>query len=740
MATPALPHPAGPDGARGARSRLALDLGAAAWSVVSTGLGLGLALAVLPDAGLTSLWALPVAAVVVGLGDAALRPLLRVVAGRVGAVGALLGGLAAQLLVLGLALRYVPGIETSGWGSAVAVLVVAGLFMALGRWLVGAGDPDYVVGSLRRRARSRARAAARARGGAPGGAGAAGVTGAAGGPGEAAPARGMLVVQLDGVARPTLDHAVQAGLAPHLGALLATGSHRLETWWARVPSTTPASQAGLLHGTSDHVPAFRWWDRSLGRLVVTNRPDDATLVEERSSDGDGLLAHDGVAVATMFSGDAPTSLLVMSRVRRGLGPGPLFVHFFASPFVLVRAVLGTVGEALKELYQGWQQAARGVWPRVSRRGAYPVLRAVSNVMLRDLVTSVVAEQLLRGAPTVFVDLVDYDEIAHHAGPLRPESLRALEGLDRVVGLWQQVAQDAPRPYDLVVLSDHGQSLGATFEQVVGRSFLAHVRLLMGLPEEEPAAPRRSRTGARAPSRGVDAAGDDPEVWGGVNAALNAALPTGEDRAGRVVVGPDREDDRPGPLPEVAVVGSGNLGLVWFPHLPAPPTAAQVEARWPGLVAGLAACPAVGVVVVRDDDGGLLAVGPSGRRRLGTGTGTGTGVVEGEAEGDDPLAPFGPRAAADVVRAMALENAGDLLLVSSVDETGLVHAFEGLVGSHGGLGGAQNEAFLLHPAGLVVPDAAREDVGGERLLVGAESVHRLLVRWGAQTGARPAATS
>ncbi|NEB07160.1 phosphodiesterase, partial [Streptomyces sp. SID13726] len=131
----------------------------------------------------------------------------------------------------------------------------------------------------------------------------------------------LLVGLLDGVARPTLDYALQAGRTPTLARWLGSGSHHLTTWWARVPATTPASTIGLLHGSTEHVPAFRWWSRALGRLVVTNRPADAAAVEARTSDGSGLLAGGGVAVSTMFSGDAATSLLVMSRAREGLGPG-----------------------------------------------------------------------------------------------------------------------------------------------------------------------------------------------------------------------------------------------------------------------------------------------------------------------------------------------------------------------------------------------------------------------------------
>ena len=681
------------------------DVRAALWSLASTAAGLGAAIALVDGVRVASPWDVLLAALVVGLGDALLRAPLRRLARAGGAVGALLLGLAAQVLVVWAALTFLPGVTSDSWADVLVVLVLAAVVMACGHWVVGARDNAYVVGDLLRRARRRAGLPRRAAGDEPGV-----VAGASGGATDDRPA-GVLVVMLDGVARPTLDHALEAGLVPTMEAWLGSGSHRLESWWARVPCTTPASTLGLLHGTTDVVPAFRWWSRRLGRLVVTNRPSDAAEVERSASDGRGLLADGGVAVSTMFSGDAPTSLLVMSRAAEGLGPGQLFVRFFSSPFVLVRAVVGTVGEALKEVYQGWQQVVRGVRPRVSRRGWYPVLRAVTNVLLRDLNTALVAEQLVRGAPVVCVDLVDYDEIAHHAGPLRPEALRALEGLDRVLGLWEEIARGAPRRYRTVVVSDHGQSLGATFDQVVGRSFADEVRRLMALP---------------VPARGERADGDaDGEAWGPANTALHALRRTGEGD-GRLLVGPDRDTGR-ADLPEVEVIGSGNLGMVWFCREPRRLSAADVAARWPALVPGLVESPAVGFVVVHGSQG------PVARGRLGS-----HDLATGRVTGRDPLAGYGSRARADLLRVAGLEDAGDLVVVSSVGPMGRVHAFEGLVGSHGGLGGAQSEALLLHPADLVVPDDEREEVDGARVLVGAEAVHRRLVAWLTALGLREGA--
>ncbi|QTE30608.1 alkaline phosphatase family protein [Pengzhenrongella sicca] len=673
------------------------DLGEGAVAVVTSALGLGVALLLLDDAGARSWLDVLAVAVLMTLGDRLVRPLVRLVAAALGVLGALLAGLAAQVLVAWAALTVVPGITVRSWGQVLLLLLIAAGAMTAGRWLLGANDGSYVLGDVLRRARSRARHGEV--------------------PGRGEP--GLLVVQLDGVARAVFENAVEAGLVPTMARWLQSGTHRLDGWWARVPSTTPASQAALLHGASAQVPAFRWWDKDLGRLVVTNRPADAALVEARVSDGDGLLAHGGAAISTMFTGDAPIALLVMSRARgrRGFGPGTAFIRFFASPYVLTRTLGLTAGEMVKELYQGRRQRARDVQPRVRRRGVFVALRGLSNVLLRDLNTALVAEQLLHGTPTVFVDLVDYDEIAHHAGPVRPESLRALEGLDRVLEILAEVADHAPRAYRTVVLSDHGQSLGATFAQVEGEALVDVVRALM---LDVAAAPGPGVT-AGVTATAAAARADAGEEWGPLYSLLGS---TGAVRL------TEAEPDR-GEHPEVAVIASGNLGLVWFPRLPGTVTLEEVLVRWPRLVPGLLARAGVGVVVAHTRDRGPIALGVHGARLLAD-----DAPVPAAEDGDDPLAPYGPRARPDLLRAAGLAHAGDLLLVSSVDERGSVHAFEELVGSHGGLGGAQNDALLLYPADWAIDPTLRQDVAGSPTLVGGEGVHAQLVQWQRTLGLRP----
>lgn len=597
--------------------------------------------------------------------------------------------------------------------TALGLAAAVGVGRAVARWVWAAPGNAYVVDAAVRRARRRALAAGR---------------------GADAPGRppGMLVVQLDGVSPQVLHQARAAGLVPTMDRWLRTGSHVVEPWWVRLPATTPASQAGLLYGDSSGVPGFRWWDRELGRLVVTNRPADTALVERRVASEPGLLAG-GVAVSTMFTGGAASWYLVVSRGPRDVGPSAGYRRFLADPSVGVRVTALTVGEMLKELYQARRQREHGVEPRVRRGGWYVPARGLTNVALRDLSTSMVAGALEQGAPVVYATFVDYDEIAHHAGPTRPESLRALEGLDGVLGTLERMLPWAPREYQVVVLSDHGQTLGAPFEQVAGAPLLDVLRRLMASPQ----------------AAGLAAVGGEgfaavEEVLGGLVGHSGARLRTahGERRAhderGRgdrrgTEPAPDGqraqelEPEEPGAAPEVVVAASGNLALVTFPRLERRPVLEDLQGLYPGLVAGLAATPGIGLVVVDTTARGLVVVGPRGVRAL---------ERDEPAEGEDPLSPYGPRAADDLARAARLPGTGDLLVVSAVTPEGQVHSFEGQVGSHGGLGGDQSWGMLLHPTGWQVADERRSPVGERRVLVGAEAVHRQLVAWLREAGLRP----
>ena len=55
------------------------------------------------------------------------------------------------------------------------------------------------------------------------------------------------------------------------------------------------------------------------------------------------------------------------------------------------------------------------------------------------------------------------------------------------------------------------------------------------------------------------------------------------------------------------------------------------------------------------------------------------------------------------RVMDFPHSGDLWVISAVYEDGTVAALEELVGSHGGVGGEQTDAFVFHPPDMEVPE-------------------------------------
>jgi uncharacterized membrane protein YvlD (DUF360 family) len=86
---------------------------------------------------------------------------------------------------------------------------------------------------------------------------------------------GLVFCEIDGLAHDVLHRAVRDGNAPNLAGWTRRGSHRLARWETDWSSQTGACQAGLLHGSNDDMPAFRWWEKDRDAAIVTNHPRDA---------------------------------------------------------------------------------------------------------------------------------------------------------------------------------------------------------------------------------------------------------------------------------------------------------------------------------------------------------------------------------------------------------------------------------------------------------------------------------
>jgi uncharacterized membrane protein YvlD (DUF360 family) len=520
--------------------------------------------------------------------------------------------------------------------------------------------------------------------------------------GAAGQGRGLVVLQIDGLSYSRARRAVRQGWMPTVRAMLRRGTHLLSPYDCGLPSQTSACQAGIMYGDNFDIPAFRWYDKDRRRMIVSNDFDDAAELNARYARGHGLL-RGGSSITNHMSGDAARTLLTMSVLgenmehvqQRRLEDMYLFM---LNPYLLPRTIVLVVWDLLIELAQALRQHIANVQPRVNRLGAgYPLLRAVTNVFLRDLATYMAVMDVIHGVPAVYVTYVGYDEIAHHAGPDTRDALKSLRGLDgQIRRLIEVIERKAPRPYDIILLSDHGQSAGATFCQRYGQTLAALIRDLAARPAvhagtavAEAQAPHDSRAfiaALLAEMRGMEQQVPVSRLRGATIGQARRAL---QGQLARTM--PDVASSQEG---DIVVCASGNLAHVYFTAHPGKVGVDELGRAYPGLVDALAAHPGVGWVVVYDGAGTPWVLGKQGARNLSS----------GEIAGRDPLAPYGDpdHRAAQIERLARFPHAGDLIANSTLYPDGQVAAFEELVGSHGGLGGQQTEPFILHPPDMRVP--------------------------------------
>jgi hypothetical protein len=303
--------------------------------------------------------------------------------------------------------------------------------------------------------------------------------------------------------------------------------------------------------------------------------------------------------------------------------------------------------------------------------------------------------MFSGAPFAYATFVGYDVVAHHAGPARRDAFLLLRDIDRKIALLARAAEDAPRPYYFVVLSDHGQSFGATFKQ---RYDLTLEQLVQSLLSGEQTV------------RGYVGYG---EGWGHLSVLLSEAAKH-EGVAGRTVRRMLRRRTKDGYIDleppalararaeevkahdQVVVCASGNLGLIYFTDRPGRVSFEKMAVDYPGLIEGLVGHAGVGFVLAYSEQHGPLVLGKDGVRYL----------RDDRMEGVDPLTGFGERAADHLRRFDTFPHTADLTVNSMCDPlTGEVAAFEEMVGSHGGLGGPQTDPFLVYPTAWGESDLA-----------------------------------
>ena len=580
--------------------------------------------------------------------------------------------------------------------------------------------------------------------------------------------KGMIILEIDGLAREILEEAIDSGYMPTLKSWIERGSHSITGWETDLSSQTGASQAGILHGNNTDIVAYRWVDKKNHNKVMScGSFSDVASMEKKISNHDGLLKHNGAGRCNLFSGDSKNLIYVSSDIISNFKAeyNKAWRLVFSNIDSFTRIFVLFLEDVIFEYISQIRQFVLNVRPRISRGFVYAFIRAGASVILREFNTKTLIWDMMDGElDIIYATYLGYDEIAHHSGIRDKDSFRYLKKLDKHFSRIEHASSYSKRKYEFVILSDHGQSNGATFKQRnngVGLDGLVSALL----PEDmdvfsdfDPDNTNMKR--AYVPfSRQKDNLMDKYEeqkdnliekyeeqkdniveryeqqkdnirdkyerqkdnlvekyekqrdlLFERYSIQRDTILTDYDNELSYVNKYEPKKRNKKTKLEdsEAIVLASGNLGLIYFTQWTARLTYESIIGLFPDLIPGLVNNPYIGFILVDTEERGPIVISDKGVYYLDSDTYT----------GENPLKDFGENAADHLRRTNSFSTVPDILVNSFYDkENDEVASFEELVGSHGGLGGTQTKPFIMHPSYWKINDD----------LIGAESIYHLLKR-------------
>ena len=548
---------------------------------------------------------------------------------------------------------------------------------------------------------------------------------------------GVIMLEIDGLSINILKKAIDKGVMPNLKKWLDDGTHTLKGWETDLSSQTGASQAGILHGNNQDIVAYRWIEKeNNNQLVVSGKLSDAPLVEKRISNGEGLLVN-GISIANMFSGDSEIPTLTSSKLG-GLSKiyNKTLNAAFLDAYNFQRLFLLFLWDIILELYSQITHYLKNIQPRLRRTIVYATVRAGANVVLREVTTDVLTSEILAGnIDTAYATYMGYDEIAHHSGVEDNDVWGALKRIDVQFAKITSAIEMSDRDYKIVVLSDHGQSKGATFKQRYGITLGNYVRKLLPddlmvfkteynidhfrdavIPENLQIRHLKNKFGDIHDDlfedlKSLQDIKDQVEKRKPSLIFENEKYKNLKDKYTNsldYIKGYEStpQSTKKAKDSELIVLGSGNMGLIYLTQWSERLNYEEIVMLFPDLIPGLVKHSGIGFILVNSIADGGMVIGQNGIYYLDS------DIIVGE----NPLEDFGVNAASHLKRQNSFRNMPDILVNSFYDaKFDEVCAFEELIGSHGGLGGDQSKPFILYPSEWSDP--------GD--LVGAESIYSFL---------------
>jgi hypothetical protein len=501
--------------------------------------------------------------------------------------------------------------------------------------------------------------------------------------------RGFIILQIDALSHEDLQRAMEDGHLPFLQRLLAS-SHTVSQWRSGAPSDTAAIQCSLMYGKKSNVPGFYWYDRRKQRPVICSWPLDMAAVETENADGSAGLFRHGSVYMGMAAGGAQRAVFTTSALGRTTFPPKLtgidvFLLLVLNPWRLLRAAFLTVAEIFIEVYE--QAIARARRRYVAPEGIFPLTRAFTHVLFRELTTLGIRLDIFRGVPAIYANYIGYDEVAHHLGPRSTAAYRSLRALDRQVrDVYKAVGSIGLRPYDVYVMSDHGMTESLPFQHLYGQTL---GQFIASHGVNPPTASELDSRGYKDMATLHQLEELSAEIGPKTSSATSFFVDRMMRLAMRIGTGPLQAGLAEDSGSPVLAIYSSALANVYFTHVPSRPDLGAVEDLAPGLLQALVHHPGIGIILVK-----------SGAKTAALYNGDAVILEDATHEQLTFLAQYDRP---EVVRKHLIDLAsmpcaGDLMVFGAYDGSRVVN-FEDHGGAHGGLGGAQMFPFMIAPSGV-----------------------------------------
>lgn len=269
--------------------------------------------------------------------------------------------------------------------------------------------------------------------------------------------KGSLTILVDGLSYDALIYAIKTGYCPTLKRFSASAP--IQKYFCGLPAATTSTEALLFYGNSHNIPGFTWYDRTLKQFVRGNRSAELAQFEDMYTKKRNLYTN-GSVIMGVYTGGA-TELSISGRDIKLPASTYILntVHYLFMAFLYPVQLIRALSLSLKTI----------LFYRKSTK--QKSLQTFSKIFLGQFSCFLTEIELMRGTEKIFVDFLLYDEYAHEYGPTHSNTLSTLRLVDRYINRIVKTARSNGKKYEVILLSDHGQTESIPFDYPVEKSSL-----------------------------------------------------------------------------------------------------------------------------------------------------------------------------------------------------------------------------------------------------------------------------